>query len=65
MSGNLRTGVRVDAVRWHDLGTPRSPTRADFRGRLEAIGPGRWASLSTGARVTAGPPGAATGGLRS
>ena len=28
-----------------------SPTRAHFRGRLEAIGLGRWASLFTGGRV--------------
>ena len=34
---------------WHDPGALASPTRAEFRGRLEAIGLGRWASLFTGA----------------
>ena len=40
----------------HDFGAHALPTRAEFRGRLEAIGPGRWASLSTGARETDWPP---------
>ena len=34
------------------FGTLASPTRVDFRARLEAIGLGRWASLFTGARET-------------
>jgi hypothetical protein len=33
----------------HGFGTVSRPTRADFRGRLEAIGLGRWASLYSGA----------------
>jgi hypothetical protein len=39
----------VRAIRRDDLGAVSSPTRAYFRGRLEAIGLGRWASLYTGA----------------
>jgi hypothetical protein len=39
----------------HGLGAVRSPTRADFRVRLEAIGSGRWVSHLSGARVTHGP----------
>ena len=34
---------------WHAPGALASPTRAEFRSRLEAIGLGRWASLFTGA----------------
>jgi hypothetical protein len=33
----------------HSFGTVQWPTHADFRGRLEAIGLGRWASLYSGA----------------
>jgi hypothetical protein len=33
----------------HGFGTVPWPTRAHFRGRLEAIGLGRWASLYLGA----------------
>jgi hypothetical protein len=36
----------------HDVGALALPTRANFRGRLEAIGLGRWASLYPGARLT-------------
>jgi hypothetical protein len=39
----------------HGFGTDRSPTRAYFRIRLEAIGSGRWVSHLSGARVTHGP----------
>ena len=51
MSGRLRIWSA-----WHDFGALRSPTGADFRGRLEAIGPGRWASLFPGARVAETEP---------
>ena len=51
MNGGLLTWTD-----WHDSGALRSPTRADSRGRLEAIGPGRWASLFPGARVTEREP---------
>jgi hypothetical protein len=40
----------------HGFGTVPSPTRATFRGRLEAIGLGRWASLYPGARGGVGVP---------
>ncbi len=38
----------------HASGTVPSPTRADFHGRLQAIGLGRWASLYPGARRAGG-----------
>jgi hypothetical protein len=38
----------------HDAGALALPTRTNFRGRLEAIGLGRWASLYPGARLTEG-----------
>ena len=38
----------------HGSGAFPLPTRADYRGRLEAIGLGRWASLYPGARLTLG-----------
>jgi hypothetical protein len=37
------------AIRRHETGTDAFPTCACLRGRLEAIGLGRWASLYTGA----------------
>jgi hypothetical protein len=39
----------------HAFGAVRSPTRADFRVRLEANGSGRWVSHLSGARVIHGP----------
>ena len=38
-------GRRLGLARRHAFGTLVSPTGADFGGRLEAIGLGRWASL--------------------
>jgi hypothetical protein len=56
---DLRPGGRSLGAREHAFVAPRhalvpalTPTRAGFRVRLEAIGPGRWASLFTGARET-------------
>ena len=39
------TGGPGSGMSRHAFGTLPSPTRAGFRGRLEAIGLGRWASL--------------------
>jgi hypothetical protein len=51
MAGLLGLGVAGG----HGLGAVPSPTRADFRVRLEAIGSGRWVSHLPGARVIHGP----------